>query len=79
LVFCRRALDGPHALYDILRRPRDPVAAKKAMADAGYNGEKVVVISLSDVPEMRTLTLVGIDQLRRAGSMSICRRWISAR
>jgi peptide/nickel transport system substrate-binding protein len=52
---------------DILRRPRDPVAAKKAMADAGYNGEKVVVICPSDILEMRTLTLIGVDQLRRAG------------
>ena len=52
---------------DILRRPRDPAAAKKAMADAGYNGEKVVVICPSDILEMRTLTLIGVDQLRRAG------------
>jgi peptide/nickel transport system substrate-binding protein len=52
---------------DILRRPRDPTAAKKALADAGYTGEKIVVICPSDILEMRAVTLVGVDQMRRAG------------
>ena len=50
---------------DILRRPRDPSAAKKQLAEAGYGGEPIVVIAPTDV--MHALSLVGADQLRRAG------------
>jgi peptide/nickel transport system substrate-binding protein len=52
---------------DVLRRPRDPAAAKRALAAAGYNGEPIVVIAPTDLVGMRALNLVGADQLRRAG------------
>jgi peptide/nickel transport system substrate-binding protein len=52
---------------DILRRPRDPAAAKRALAAAGYGGEKIVVIAPTEVAGIRALSLVGADQLRRAG------------
>jgi hypothetical protein len=50
---------------DILRRPRDSSAAKRQLAEAGYGGEPIVVIAPTDV--MHALSLVGADQLRRAG------------
>jgi peptide/nickel transport system substrate-binding protein len=52
---------------DILRRPRDHAAARKALAEAGYNGEPIVVIAPTEVAGIRALSLVGADQLRRAG------------
>ena len=52
---------------EVLRRPRDPAAAKRALADAGHNGGRIVVICPTDVLEIRTLTLIGVDQMRRAG------------
>jgi peptide/nickel transport system substrate-binding protein len=52
---------------DVLRRPRDPAAARKALADAGYGGEKIVVIAPTEQAGIRALSLIGVDQLKRAG------------
>ena len=52
---------------EVLQKPRDYKAARRALADAGYNGEKVVVLVPTNVQEIRALSLAGIDQLRRAG------------
>ena len=52
---------------DVLRRPRDPAAAKSALAQAGYGGEKIVVIVPTDVGGIRSLSLIGAEQMRRAG------------
>ena len=53
---------------EVLRRPRDYPAARRALAEAGYNGERIVVIAPTDLPGMRSLSLVGSDQLSRAGA-----------
>jgi peptide/nickel transport system substrate-binding protein len=50
-----------------LRGPRDYAAVRQALARAGYHGEQVVVLAPGDAPAVRTLSLVGTDQLRRAG------------
>jgi peptide/nickel transport system substrate-binding protein len=52
---------------EILRTPRDYPAVRQALARAGYNGEKIVVLVPTDVQEVRALSLAGTDQLRRAG------------
>jgi peptide/nickel transport system substrate-binding protein len=52
---------------DLLRRPRDPAAAKQALAAAGYNGESLVVIAPTELTGIRALSLIGVDQMRRAG------------
>ena len=52
---------------EVLRSPRDYSAVKQALALAGYNGEKVVVISPTDVTEIREESKIGAEQLRRAG------------
>jgi peptide/nickel transport system substrate-binding protein len=52
---------------EVLTRPRDYPRAKKALAEAGYNGEKIVIISPTDVGGIRELSKVGAEQLRRAG------------
>jgi len=52
---------------DVLKGPRDYAAAKKALADAGYKGEKIVVISPTDVGGISQLSRVGSEQMRRAG------------
>jgi peptide/nickel transport system substrate-binding protein len=51
----------------VLRRPRDPAAAKKGLAAAGYGGEKIVVLAPTELAGIRALSLVGADQMRRAG------------
>jgi peptide/nickel transport system substrate-binding protein len=52
---------------EVLRGPRDYAAVRQALARAGYNGEKVVVLVPTDVQEVRAESLAGVDQLRRAG------------
>ena len=52
---------------EVLRAPRDYAAVRQALAHAGYNGEKVVVLVPTDVQEIRAESLAGVDQLRRAG------------
>jgi peptide/nickel transport system substrate-binding protein len=51
---------------EVLRAPRDYPAVRQALARAGYNGEKIVVLAPTD-GGIRPLSLVGVDQLRRAG------------
>src|SRR6516225_9718867 len=50
---------------EVLRRRRDYAAAKRALTEAGYKGEKIVVPT--DVSEIGNLTRTGAEQLRRAG------------
>jgi peptide/nickel transport system substrate-binding protein len=52
---------------EVLKQPRDPAAAKRALAAAGYGGEPIVVIAPTDVGGIRALSLIGCEQLRRAG------------
>src|SRR5262249_45382571 len=52
---------------EVLRGPRDYPAVRKALARAGYNGEKIVVVAPTDAQAIRALSLIGTDQLRRAG------------
>jgi peptide/nickel transport system substrate-binding protein len=47
--------------------PRDPEAAKRALAAAGYRGEKVVILSPTDFPTLNALSEVTADTLRRIG------------
>jgi peptide/nickel transport system substrate-binding protein len=51
---------------EVLRTPRDYAAVRLGLARAGYNGEKIVVIAPTD-GGIRALSLIGADQLRRAG------------
>jgi len=59
-----RGLIGRNAWRE--RRPRFHAGADFRTRD-GYNGERIVVIAPTDLPGMRSLSLVGSDQLRRAG------------
>src|SRR5215831_17444504 len=52
---------------EVLRGPRDYAAVRQALARAGYNGEKIVVLAPTDAQGIRAVSLAGTDQLRRAG------------
>jgi hypothetical protein len=52
---------------EVLRSPRDYAAVKRALAEAGYKGEKIVVMAPTDVRELGDLTRTGAEQLRRPG------------
>lgn len=46
---------------------RDIEAVRRALAQAGYNGERIVLIAASDFPTLNALAQVGHDMLRRVG------------
>jgi peptide/nickel transport system substrate-binding protein len=52
---------------EVMRAPRDYGAVQRSLARAGYKGEPVVIIAPADLPAMQALSVVGADQLRRAG------------
>ena len=52
---------------EVVRGARDYAAVRQALARAGYNGEKIVVLAPTDAQGIRALSLAGTDQLRRAG------------
>ena len=49
---------------EALRSSRDYAAVKRALAKAGYNGDKIVVMTPTDVRELGDLTRTGAEQLR---------------
>ena len=52
---------------EVLKGPRDYAKVKRALTEAGYNGERIVVMAPTDVHELGDLTRTGAEQLRRAG------------
>jgi peptide/nickel transport system substrate-binding protein len=52
---------------EVLRGARDYAAVRQALARADYSSETIVVVAPTDVQPIRALSLVGTDQLRRAG------------
>jgi peptide/nickel transport system substrate-binding protein len=52
---------------EVLTGPRDPEAAKRALAEAGYRGQRVVILSPSDFPTLGALSEAAADTLRRCG------------
>ena len=66
-VFCPGLPMASDVGLDILTKPRDFDGAKKALAAAGYKGEKVVLMGASDLPNLKALGDVSADLLARAG------------
>jgi len=52
---------------EVLNGPRDLAVVKRAVAEAGYRGEKAVVPVPSDFPNLRALADVGVDMLGKIG------------
>ena len=50
-----------------LTGPRDMAKVRQAVKDAGYKGEKVVVMIASDFPVLNAMGQVGADMLKQAG------------
>jgi hypothetical protein len=50
-----------------LRGPRDYAAVRQVLAGAGYHGATIVALAPTDIQPIRSLSLVGTDQLRRVG------------
>ncbi|WP_270934646.1 ABC transporter substrate-binding protein [Falsiroseomonas oryzae] len=52
---------------EVLSGPRDLEAARRAVREAGYRGERVAMLSATDLPVLQNLAEVAADMLRRTG------------
>lgn len=52
---------------DVLTRPRDMALAKRLVAESGYKGEKVVLMSPSDQPALQQLSQVTRELFQKLG------------
>lgn len=52
---------------EVLTSPRDLAKAKQALAEAGYKGEKVVLLGVSDLANLKAECEVGGDMLAKLG------------
>jgi peptide/nickel transport system substrate-binding protein len=52
---------------EALSGPRDLAAAQRALRESGYRGERVVMLSATDLPTLQGLAQVAADLLRRIG------------
>ncbi len=66
-VFCPQLPMGTKAGLEVFEGKRDFAAAKKALAAAGYKGEKVVLMGASDLLNLKALADVAADTLKQAG------------
>ena len=52
---------------EVLAGRHDPEAGRRALQAAGYKGERVVYLTVTDVPRINAIAEVGADMLRRIG------------
>jgi peptide/nickel transport system substrate-binding protein len=66
-IFGAHSAMANDAGMDILNGNHDPDAIKRELAEAGYKGERVVYLSVTDVPRINAIAEVGADMLRKIG------------
>jgi peptide/nickel transport system substrate-binding protein len=66
-TFCPGTPMATDAGLEVLTGPRDLDRARRELAAAGYNGEKVAILSATDFPFRRALADVGADMMRKLG------------
>jgi peptide/nickel transport system substrate-binding protein len=52
---------------EVLSGKHDPAELKKELLAAGYKGERIVYLSVNDVPRINAIAEVGADMLRKIG------------
>lgn len=65
--FCEGQPMASHAGLDVLTKPRDLALAKKLVAESGYGGEKVVMLSPSDRPVYNQMSQVARELFLKLG------------
>lgn len=66
-TFCPGLPMASEVGLEVLTGKRDYDGAKKALAAAGYKGERVVLMGASDQPNLKAIADVSADTLQRAG------------
>ncbi len=66
-MFCPGTPMASDAGMDILTSPRDLGRVRKAIAAAGYHGEKAAILSATDFPFRKALADVAADMMQQSG------------
>jgi peptide/nickel transport system substrate-binding protein len=66
-VFGTQSPMSNEAGIEVLTGSHDPAAIKRELEAAGYRGERVVYLSVTDVPRINAIAEVGADMLRKIG------------
>jgi peptide/nickel transport system substrate-binding protein len=66
-IFCPGLPMASDAGLQVFEGPRDYAAVKKAIAAAGYKGERVVLLAPTDFPILKAEADVAADQLKKVG------------
>jgi peptide/nickel transport system substrate-binding protein len=66
-AFCPGTPMASNAGMELLTGPRDITKVKRDLAAAGYKGERIVFLGVSDVPEIQAICQVAEDMFRRIG------------
>ncbi len=66
-MFCPGTPMASDVGLDVLTRPRDLPGVRRAVAAAGYHGEKATILSATDFPFRKALADVGADMMQQAG------------
>jgi peptide/nickel transport system substrate-binding protein len=65
--FCPETPMASDTGMEALTSPRDPEKVKRALAEAGYAGEPVVILTPTDISSARALAEITADALRKLG------------
>jgi hypothetical protein len=65
-VYCPASLMANDAGIEVLSK-RNAIVAKRELAEAGYNGEPVVLLAPTDFPAIGTLADITADMLKKCG------------
>jgi len=66
-IFCPGTPMATDVGLEVFTGPRDYAAVKKEIADAGYKGEKVVLLAPTDFPILKAMADVGADTMQKMG------------
>ncbi len=66
-IFCPKSPLANDAGLDVVTKPRDLDAARRAIKAAGYDGAPVVLLAATDFPALKALADVAADTMRKVG------------
>ncbi|HYZ62385.1 MAG TPA: ABC transporter substrate-binding protein [Acetobacteraceae bacterium] len=66
-IFCPNTPMASDVGLEVFTAPRDLDKVKQDLKDAGYRGEKVVLLAATDFPVLKAMSDVAADTLQRAG------------
>jgi peptide/nickel transport system substrate-binding protein len=66
-IFCPNTPMASDVGLDVFKGERDYDKVKRELKDAGYKGEKVVLLASTDFPVLKAMSDVAADMLQRAG------------